>query len=303
MSERFAARRSGGGEAALWVAGGLLFLALASLVFGGSRQPGAAMLLMCVLAAILAAAGTLLLVWAIGYQRLSYALTESALSIDWLGRKVVLPYAAIQGIYTGQRLSGHATPSVPRWPGINVAPRRVRGIRRLCFFATSSDQSHLTLITVDHAGVIVSARDPGAFRAALIERVQRYEDTPTESALAWHQTPPSTAPWTALADAWLPAAVVAGVVVLLLLMLVITSHYDGLPDQIVLRFDAGSQPSQIASRADLPRLPLIGLICLVLNWVLGVLVHPRERLLARLLWIGAAVVQAVLLIGVLRIVA
>ena len=62
----------------------------------------------------------MLLVLAYGYRRLAYALTEAALRIDWLGRTLVLPYAAIQGIYTGQRLDGHATPSVPRWPGINV---------------------------------------------------------------------------------------------------------------------------------------------------------------------------------------
>lgn len=288
----------------MWVAGGLLFVALASLVFGGSRQPGPAMLLMCVLAAILAAAGAVLLVWAIGYQRLAYALTDSALSIDWLGRRVIVPYAAIQGIYTGQRLSGHATPSVPRWPGINVGPARVRGIGRLRFFATSSDQAHLTIITVEHGGVIVSARDPGAFRAALIERVEQYEGGPREaSPLAWHQKPPTTAPWTALADFWLVASAFVGVVALLLVMLVITSRFDGLPEQIALRFDASSQPNQIAPKSDLVRLPLFGLICLVLNWALGAGVHPKEPLLARLLWVGAVVVQLVLLIGVLRIVA
>src|SRR5437899_8938266 len=116
--ERFPARRSGGGEAALWVAGGLLFLALAALVFGGSRQPSTIMLLLCVLAAILAAAGTVLLVWAIGYQRLGYALTESSLRIDWLGRTVGVPYAAIQGIYPGHRLAGKATPNLPRLAGV-----------------------------------------------------------------------------------------------------------------------------------------------------------------------------------------
>jgi hypothetical protein len=47
------------------------------------------------------------------------------------------------------------------------------------------------------------------------------------------------------------------------------------------------------------RLPFLGLIVLVLNWVLGIWVHPRERLLARVLWLGAAVVQVVLLVAVL----
>jgi hypothetical protein len=281
----------------------LLFLALAVLVFGGSREPGPFMLLLCVASAVLAAGGALLLIWAIGYHRMAYALTESALRIDWLGQTTVVPYAAIQGIYTGQRLSGHATPSVPRWPGISVGPARVRGLGRLRFFATSTDQANLTFITVEHGGVIISARDPHAFRAALIERVEAYETRPGRDALVWQQRPPTSVPWTALADLWLPACLALGVVALLVVVAVITLRFNALPDQIPLRFDASSQPNQIAPKSDLLRLPIIGLVCLVLNAALGALVHTRERLLARLLWLGGAVVQIVLLIGVLRIVA
>src|SRR5207302_8874868 len=76
---RWPARRSPGGDAALWVAGAVLFLALAALVFGGSREPGLSMLVLCVLAAILAALGSVLLVWSIGYQRLAYTLTASSM--------------------------------------------------------------------------------------------------------------------------------------------------------------------------------------------------------------------------------
>ena len=48
-------------------------------------------------------------------------------------------------------------------------------------------------------------------------------------------------------------------------------------------------------------LPLIGLIGLVVNSLLGIWVHPRERLLARLLWVGAASMQAVLVVAVVRL--
>src|SRR5437588_308976 len=130
------------------------------------------MLLLCVLAAILAAAGTVLLVWAIGYQRLGYVLTESSL------------------------------------------------------------------------------------------RIENYDSLSSRDALAWHQRPPTTAPWTALGDPWLAVCASLGIVVLLVVMLVITSRFDSLPDQVPLRFDASSQPSQIAAKGDLLRLPLFGLICL-----------------------------------------
>jgi Bacterial PH domain len=297
VSERYPARRSRGGDVAAPVAGLLLFLALAAAVLGASREPGPGMLLLCIAAAILAAAGAFLLVWAVAYQRLAYALTDSALRIEWLGRTLVVPYHAIQGIYTGQRLSGHAAPSVPRWPGISIGTARVRGAGRLRFFATSTDQSMLTLVTVEHGGVIVSARDPGEFRAALIERVEQYGDIATSDARTWHQTQSLLAPWSALADAWLPACVGVGTLALLMVLGMIVIRYDGLPDQIVLRFDTQ------APKSDLLRLPLLGFVCLALNWALGIAIHHRERLLARLLWLGGAIVQLVLFVGLLRLLA
>jgi hypothetical protein len=299
LSDRWLARRSLGGDAALWVASGLLFLAVAAFVLGGSREPGLGMLLMCMLAAGLGGIGLVLLVWAIGYRRLVYWLAENDLRIEWLGRTLIVPYSAIQGISTGQRLAGHAAPQALRWPGISVGPKRVRGLGRLRFFATSTDQSNLTFIAVEHGGVIVSARDPNGFRAALIERV---EDSEAVRGDIWELTPPRDVPWTAIADPWLPVCAVVGTLVLLVIVAIITARFDALPDQLAVHFDASGRPNQIASKFDLLRLPLSGLFLMVVNWVLGVWVHPRQRLLARLLWIGGAVVQLVLLVGVLRLV-
>ena len=298
---RWPARRSPGGDAALWAAIAFLFVALGAIVFGGSRAPGAIVLGLCVLAALLSAAGVVTLAWAMAYQRLAYTLTDSDLRIDWLGRTVIVPYPAIQGIYTGQRLEGHSAPSTPRWPGINVGSTRVRGLGRLRFFATATDQSALTFITIEHGGVIVSAQDPLAFRAALIDRVERSVDA--DDAARVHLLPPTRPPWTALPDPWLQASAVMGTLLVLVVVAIIALRFDLLPEQIAIHFDATGRPNLIASPGELMRLPLFGFFCLALNWALGIWVHPREPLLARLLWIGAAAVQVILLIGVIRLVA
>jgi hypothetical protein len=301
VSDRFPALRSRGGDLALPAAGVTLFVAVVALVLGATRQPGIQMLVLCTLAAILGAAGALLLLWGLAYRRLSYALTETALRIEWFGRTLVLPYSAIQGIYAGQRLSGSSTPSVPRWPGINVGPRRVRGLGRLRFFATSSDQSHLTFVTVEHGGVVMSAGQPTEFQTALIEHVEASPEDDDAQLRGWQDREPVDAPWTALADIWLPVCIGVGTVLLLAILAIISLRYDVLPDQVPLHFDVGGQPSQIAPKSDLMRLPLLSLVCLVVNWTLGIVVHPRERILARLLWLSAVIVQPVLLIGVLAI--
>ncbi len=259
---------------------------------------------LCLLSAIVGAVGGVLLPWGFAYRQLAYAMTESALRIEWLGRSLVLPYPAIQGIYTGQRLAGSATAEVPRWPGINVGPARVRALGPLRFFATSTDQSQLTFITVEHGGVIVSAQDPTAFQTALIDHVERYEQAAVgdEQPSTWTEREPSRAPWTALADRWLPICAGLGTLALLLVLAIICVRYESLPDQLPFHFDASGVTSQIAPKSDLLRLPLLGLICLAVNWTLGVAVHPRERVLGRLLWLGAIIVQVVLLVGVLRLV-
>jgi len=279
-------------------------LALAALVLGVTRDPGPLMLGLCCVAAFLAAAGAVLALWAFGYRRLAYALTDSAVRVEWLGHTLVLPYGAIQGIYTGQRLAGHATASGPRWPGINVGAARVRGLGPLRFFATSTDQSQLTFITLEHGGVIVCAQNPSEFQTALIDHVERYEDSATgeQEPATWFEREAITAPWTAVADRWLPVCVAMGTLALLAVLAAICLPYESLPDQLPLHFDASGVTSQIGPKSDLLHLPLLGLLCLVVNWALGVVVHPRERVLGRLLWLGAITVQVVLLVGVLRLV-
>jgi hypothetical protein len=262
------------------------------------------MLGLCVLAAVLGAAGAVLALWAFAYRRLAYALTESALRIGWLGRTLVLPYSAIQGIYTGQRLAGHAAARGLHWPGINVGSARVRGLGPLRFFATSTDQSQLTLITLEHGGVIVCARDPTEFQTELIGHVERYEDSAAveHESSTWSEREPTTVPWTALADRWLPVCVGLGTFALLAVLAAICLPYESLPDELPLHFDASGVTSQIGPKSDLLHLPLLGLLCLAVNWSLGIVVHQRERVLGRLLWLGAITVQVVLLVGVLRLV-
>ena len=87
------------------------------------------------------------------------------------------------------------------------------------------------------------------------------------------------------------------------MLAVIAFSFDALPTRSCCTSTPAARPNEISPKVDLVRLPFLGLICLVVNWVLGVWVHPRERLLARLLWLGGAVVQVVLLIGVVRLVA
>jgi Bacterial PH domain len=269
-------------------------------VFGLLPEPGPGLLPIALTATLLALGGMALAVWGYAYRRLAYVLTGEGLEIDWLGETFVAPYAAIDGIYTGQRLVSGENPlaRLPRWPGIYVGQTRVRGIGRLHFFTTSQDPGALTVVTFQGGGAVLSARTPPDFRTALIDRVSRCSESGGAAAYA---RPASAAPWTAVRDAWLPVCVVIGLALLLVNLGVVGLAYSGLPDEVTLRFDAAGHPAEIGSRADLLHLPLIGLLGLVANGVAGVWCHVYERLVARVVWVGAVVLQAVLLVALVRL--
>jgi hypothetical protein len=295
------ALRSTGGDGGVWVGGVLLALAAVALGLAATRDVGPSMLLWAAVAAVLAGLGAAIFVWALAYRRLVYELGEWALQVRWLGQTLIVPYVAIDGIYTGQRLVGHAVPQVPCWPGIYVGPGRVRGIGRLRYFTTSPDPAALTLLTFEHGGVVLSARYPQEFRAALIRRVEGSQEGRSDNPSSVWTAPLGRAPWSALGDRWLPLSTAAGLVLLLGVLAVVIYGLPGLTDVIPLHFDASGQPSQIGPKIDLLRLPLFGLLLLALNVGLGMWAHVRDRLLARLLWVGGAVVQATVLVAVVRL--
>ncbi|MDQ3809527.1 MAG: hypothetical protein M3336_04485, partial [Chloroflexota bacterium] len=182
---------------------------------------------------------------------------------------------------------------------IYVGPGRARGIGRLRFFATSPDPSALTLIALEHSGIVVSARHPHEFRTALIQRIQEAGDhVGTKSVV---RRGPSAAPWTAVYDRWLAGCLAFGLLVVLGILALIAQGFAALPPDIPVRFDATGATAQLAPRGDILRLPLLGLLGLGLNAAVGVWLHARERLLARLLWLGGAILQAALLVAVMRL--
>jgi hypothetical protein len=304
-------RRSIGGEAALWVAAALIVLALVTLavLLTGTLAPGPTMFELALVGTILALAGYGILLWALSYRRLNYVLGPTSLDVPWLGERVVIPYTAIEGIYTGQRLGGHAAPSGVRWPGIVVGRGRTpapeegeRSLGRLQFFATSADPETLTLVAVEGGALVVSARDPQGFRSALIEQVRR-QDALTAGGVEESQLlPATTAPWSSLRDRWFWWCLGVALVLLLAVLAVVALRYGDLAEQIPMRFDSGGRATAFGPPTDLLRLPLGGLIVLVLNLALGIWAHPRERVVARMLWAGSGLVQAILLIAVVRLV-
>jgi len=79
-------------------------------------------------------------------------------------------------------------------------------------------------------------------------------------------------------------------------------RYPALPSLLPLHFDALGQPDRIGLRAEVFKLPAIGLAILVTNFALGLFLHGRERLAAYLLFAAVLVVQILLGVALFNIV-
>lgn len=78
--------------------------------------------------------------------------------------------------------------------------------------------------------------------------------------------------------------------------------YRSLPEFLPLHFDASGQVDRIGTRGEIFKLPVIGLIVVVANLVMGFLLHGRERLATYLLFAATILVQVLFWVATLNIV-
>lgn len=295
-------RRSRAGQAAPWTAAGLAALALLGWGLTAWQPPGVGLLVGAAVSALLSAAAGGALALAAGYRRLSYALGPDALRITWLGQAYQVPYAAIEGIYGGKRLGLAAGPAWRRGLlAVAGGIARVEDLGTVHFFTTRGGPSSLILVTMAREAVALSPGDLAGFRAALIERIQEGDDAPPGQDEAMMRVASLGVPWSALHDRWMLPLVALGAVLLLGVLAAISLPFDRLPDVVSLRFDAAGVATDLAPKAELLRLPLVGLLIVLGNLALGTWIHSREPLLARLMWATATVLQGMLLVGVVRL--
>jgi uncharacterized membrane protein len=79
-------------------------------------------------------------------------------------------------------------------------------------------------------------------------------------------------------------------------------RFDLLPDNIPLHFDVTGLPDRIEAKASIFGLAIIGLIVFLVNTVLGVLTHRRQRAACLLLAVSALLIQILLWFATLNII-
>ncbi len=232
----------------------------------------------------------LLAYWLWGALSLRYAMDRNAVTIRWAATTHVIPIPNIAAVEGGEefyveRVRGY------HWPGLLVGLGQIDGLGSAIICATRPLPEQLILVT--HRGdYAISPADRAAFIEELGTR-QRLGPTEVVAEATWQPRWMRLPIWRdRLAYGLFGAA--AGL--LLLLWAWVCLVYSGLPATLAIR---GVDLAPLA-RMVAVWLPLAGVLALLVNSLLALLVHRRERFAAYLSLAGAVAVQVFIWIALLR---
>jgi hypothetical protein len=229
---------------------------------------------------------------------LRYRLNRNGVIVQSGGSEQVIPIRDIQRIVPGDELGDTVVRRRGlRWPGHERGQGRIPGIGRTRFLATRPLPELLLLVTPGTAFAI-SPNDPAGFVKAYEVRRElgpnRLLERETRHArwLTWEI-------WT---DRTARALLGVAVIVNLGLFAFLCARFPNLDLQLPLHFNIQGLADRIGTKAELFALPIIGLIILGTNLVLGLALYTRERAGSYLLWGAAAAAQALFWLAAFSIV-
>ncbi len=236
--------------------------------------------------------------WISGLVQSAYVLDRNALVILWGESEHIIPLPQVQRVLLGEEVSGCVRFRGIRWPGYWVGYGEIEGLGPVLFYATAPLEEQVILVTPGLAYGI-SPEDRDGFLQTLHIRMQMGPTQWVEQA----SYGPAFTRWEFWRDRPALVMLVAGLGALLGLTGLLCFRFPSLPPLIPLHFDALGVPDRLGVRGQIFFIPLIGLIVLTVNGVLGGLLYRYERLAAYLLWGGALAVQILFWAAVLGILA
>jgi hypothetical protein len=228
---------------------------------------------------------------------LRYRLDRNGLVISYLGTRETIPIRDIKRIELGHGLDGTIVRREGvRWPGYERGGGLLPGIGRTRFLATRPLAEQLILVVPGQAYGI-SPRNPERFLRAFDDRRELGPNRLLEADLRqarWLGWPL----WTDQ-TAW----VLLGLALLinLLLFAYLGARFPAMDEQLPLHFSNQGLADRIGTKMELFSLPIIGLIILATNAILGSILYRWERAGAYLLWGAATVAQALFWLAVFSI--
>jgi Bacterial PH domain len=228
---------------------------------------------------------------------LHYRIDRNAMVVQWLGTQELIPIGDIQRIVMGQQLDGTIEQRRGiHWPGYERGEGLLPGVGYTRFLATRPLAEQVLLVVPGQAYGI-SPRDPERFVQAFDARRALGPNRLVEADVCrarWLTWPL----WTDH-TAW----VLLGVALLINLGLFayLSARFPSLDYQLPLHFTNQGLADRIGTKMELFALPIIGLVILGTNALVGLICYRWERAASYLLWGAAAAVQTLFWLAVFSI--
>lgn len=236
--------------------------------------------------------------WLNGLARSGYVLDRNSLTIIWGPNEQIVPTPGIERVVRGEEVEGRIRFRGVRWPGHWRGYGEVEGLGPTLFYATVPPKQQIFIVT---PGLTygISPEDREAFLQTLRTRIEMGPTQLIEAA----SSGPAVLRWDFWRDRLGLALLAVALLAVVALFGFLSARFPGLPRSLPLHFDAKGAPDRLAPQGQIFFLPLIGLLVLLANGTLGGALYRRERLLAYLLWSGAAMAQILLWVAVAGILA
>lgn len=232
--------------------------------------------------------------WALTHT--SYAIDRNAFVIRWGPIREIIPMGDVQRVIAGADIAADVRLLRLPLPGWWIGRGWHPASGQIHFFSTVPPEQQIIIVT-QTAGYAVSPQDTEAFVEAF--RV-RFQMGPTQIVRPARLLP-AVMTWPIWKSPATLALIALPVALNALAFGVGFALFPGLPDQIVLHFDAVGAPDRFGAPAQVFGPAVIGLALALINLAIGIVAYRRDRLAAYLAWGGSAGVQLSLLIATLTL--
>lgn len=227
---------------------------------------------------------------------LEYWVDRNSVTLRWANVLTVIPVATI-----GRIIENTQAPSASglwQWPASAVRTLTTVDDIPLHLCANQSASRWLFIDTYDAIYALTPA-DADAFIATLQERYQMGASAVVAASKTRRSWADRLLPEDRL-GAWLLGSGLLGV---LLIFGVLMISFPDLADVLTVRYNSAGLPDEIREKSVLFRLPAIGLLVWLINGGAGILLNRmRQQIGAYMLWAGAIVVDALMLLSLVSLI-
>lgn len=242
--------------------------------------------------------GALFFYWGIALLTLRYTFDRNGLILHWGGSRQIIPMNRVTAVRPWAKGESVRERGI-RWPGCHRGRGHSAELGTVEFYATAGRPAQV-LVCTEGRTYVLSPRRPEEFirEIDLRRRLGITRQLAQERILWWPLR------WSIWADRPLLSILAMALFFNLALLALLCYRFPVLDPQGPIHFtqilEAGivrTIPDYIAQSQDLFKLPAFGLVLLGGNFVLGLLLHRRERALALFLAVIALAVQVLFGLG------